>query len=160
MGICKEEFGRRYVERFQALHGVGLEDGTKLDQYRALASLVKEELAADWVKSTSHMTKKAGILLRHGVLASGFWHINLTYRGLRETIREGLQKLGIDLREIGGDGKRGTLAAGVWAGWVHAFWIPWPQWDSQGMAAVFVINTGFSARRLWTAFRWNWRTGG
>lgn len=113
MGICKEEFGRRYVERFQALHGVGLEDGTKLDQYRALASLVKEELAADWVKSNKSYDKKKQVYyFAMEFLPGRFLAHNLTYRGLRETIREGLQKLGIDLRELEEMEREAALGSG------------------------------------------------
>ena len=47
----KEEFITAYLEKFQSLHGKGLEEGSTKEKYEALTSLVRDLMARKWART-------------------------------------------------------------------------------------------------------------
>ncbi|MCR4442661.1 MAG: glycogen/starch/alpha-glucan phosphorylase [Peptococcaceae bacterium] len=101
--ISKEEFIKLYLDKFEKIHGKSIDEGTMYDKYVALAGLVKDLLAVDWVKTNnlySERDQKQVYYFAMEFLPGKFLGINLLYRGIRETAREALKDLGLDLEEL------------------------------------------------------------
>lgn len=97
----KDNFIRHYIEKFEKMHGKSIEEGTTLDKFVALASLVKDQIALDWVKTNnSYNEKKQVYYFAMEFLPGRFLGKNLAYGGMRETAEAALGELGIDLREL------------------------------------------------------------
>jgi len=51
MFLNKAEFINAYLEKFQSLHGKGVEEGSKRQRYEALAGLVRDVIARWWTRT-------------------------------------------------------------------------------------------------------------
>ncbi|WP_260330432.1 glycogen/starch/alpha-glucan phosphorylase [Clostridium chauvoei] len=122
MSISKKKIINDYKEKFLELHGKELREGTDLQKYQALGSLVREYITAKWIetnKKYSNVKSKQVYYLSMEFLLGKLLGDSLLNLGIRETCREALKELDIDLEcleEIEqdqglGNGGLGRLAA-------------------------------------------------
>ena len=118
----KSEFITAYLEKFQSLHGKGLEDGSNKERYEALASLVRDLIARKWARTNREYLERNvkqiyyfSIEFLHGRILL----TNLINNDLLDICEEGLGDLGINLTELSemepeaglGSGGLGRLAS-------------------------------------------------
>ncbi len=99
----KEQFKELFRAKFASLHGKGIKNGTNLEKYQALASLVRDEIAADWIATKQRFdqqNKKQVYYFSIEFLLGRMLGTNLINTGLRDIAAEGLRDLGIDLQEL------------------------------------------------------------
>lgn len=99
----KAEFITAYLEKFQSMHGKGLEEGSCREKYEALAGLVRDLIARKWARTNREY-------LARGVKQIYYFSIeflqgrilltNLINNQMVEICEEGLSDLGIDLDEL------------------------------------------------------------
>ncbi|WP_286674606.1 glycogen/starch/alpha-glucan phosphorylase [Clostridium chauvoei] len=122
MSISKKKIINDYKEKFLELHGKELREGTDLQKYQALGSFVREYITAKWIetnKKYSNVKSKQVYYLSMEFLLGKLLGDSLLNLGIRETCREALKELDIDLEcleEIEqdqglGNGGLGRLAA-------------------------------------------------
>jgi len=51
MSLSKAEFINAYMEKFQSLHGKGVDEGSDRERYEALAGLVRDIIARRWART-------------------------------------------------------------------------------------------------------------
>lgn len=122
LSINKESFKRDYKKKFLELHGIDLEEGQSLHKYEALGSLVRDYIAEDWVntkKNYEESKQKQVYYFSMEFLLGRLLGDALLNLGIRETCKEALNELNIDLNELEefesdqglGNGGLGRLAA-------------------------------------------------
>lgn len=120
--IDKESFKKDYKKKFLELHGIELEEGKSFHKYEALGSLVKDYIAEDWIqtkKNYENSTQKQVYYFSMEFLLGRLLGDALLNLGIRETCKEALKELDIDLNELEefesdqglGNGGLGRLAA-------------------------------------------------
>lgn len=118
----KESFKKAYLEKLQQLHGKGIEETTAFDQYVTLATMVRDYVSKNWVKTNKAYQQKAVKQVYYFSIEFLFGrvlHTNLINSGLADICHEALTELGIDLNQIEeeendaglGSGGLGRLAA-------------------------------------------------
>lgn len=118
----KETFKKMYIEKFEETTGLSINDGTDQDKYRALASLVRDEIMPYWVDSNVEYRdteKKQVYYFSIEYLLGKMLRSYLYSLGIEEIVEEGLKDLGIELKKIEiresdaglGNGGLGRLAA-------------------------------------------------
>lgn len=122
LDVDKNFLKRDYRKKFLELNGKDLEDGTKKQQYEALGSLVRDYVAEEWL-NTNNKYKETGekqvYYFSMEFLLGRLLGDALMNLGIRETCREALADLNIDLDELEnleqdqglGNGGLGRLAA-------------------------------------------------
>jgi len=118
----KDAFIGAYLQKFQSLHGKGVDEGSNRERYEALAGLVRDGLAQKWSRTNKQY-------LERGVKQVYYFSIeylmgrllitNLLNSDMLELCSEGLDELGISLDELTeqepeaglGSGGLGRLAA-------------------------------------------------
>ncbi len=118
----KAAFISAYLQKFQSLHGKGVDEGSSREQYEALAGLVRDGLAQKWARTNKQY-------LERGVKQVYYFSIeylmgrllitNLLNSDMLEICAEGLDDLGINMEELTdqepetglGSGGLGRLAA-------------------------------------------------
>ena len=122
LSINKESFKRDYKKKFLELHGIELEEGKNFHKYEALGCLVRDYIAEDWVntkKKYESSKQKQVYYFSMEFLLGRLLGDALLNLGIRETCREALKELNIDLEELEefesdqglGNGGLGRLAA-------------------------------------------------
>ncbi|PKM87306.1 MAG: glycogen phosphorylase, partial [Firmicutes bacterium HGW-Firmicutes-12] len=97
----RNEFIEQYKEKFEMLHGKGIDEGTLLDKYTALAGLIKDHISVLWVQTNnSYNEHKQVYYLAMEFLPGKFLAKNINYKGMREIVETGLSQLGIKLHEL------------------------------------------------------------
>ncbi len=120
--IDKESFKKDYKKKFLELHGIELDDGKSFHKYEALGSLVKDYIAEDWIKTKKNYEnskQKQVYYFSMEFLLGRLLGDALLNLGIRETCKEALKELDIDLNELEefesdqglGNGGLGRLAA-------------------------------------------------
>ena len=99
----KAAFISAYLQKFQSLHGKGVDEGSTRERYEALAGLVRDLIAQKWARTNKQY-------LERGVKQVYYFSIeylqgrilitNLLNLDLLETCTEGLDDLGINLAEL------------------------------------------------------------
>lgn len=118
----KEAFKKMYIEKFEETTGLNINDGTEQDKYKALASLVRDEIMPYWVDTNleyKDTEKKQVYYFSIEFLLGRMLRSYLYSLGIEEIVEEGLRDLGLDLdaielreRDAGlGNGGLGRLAA-------------------------------------------------
>lgn len=122
LDVDKNFLKRDYRKKFLEVNGKDLEDGTKKQQYEALGSLVRDYVAEEWL-NTNNKYKETGekqvYYFSMEFLLGRLLGDALMNLGIRETCREALADLNIDLDELEnleqdqglGNGGLGRLAA-------------------------------------------------
>lgn len=118
----KKAFKKAYVNKFLEMHGIELKEGTNQQKYEALASLIRDYVTRDWLK-TNKKYKKSGekqvYYFSMEFLLGRLLGDSLLNMGIRDVCREALADLKIDLEELEkleqdqglGNGGLGRLAA-------------------------------------------------
>ena len=99
----KAEFITAYLEKFQSMHGKGLDEGSSRERYEALAGLVRDLIAQKWARTNREY-------LNRGVKQIYYFSIeflqgrilltNLINNQMLEVCEEGLSDLGIELEDL------------------------------------------------------------
>lgn len=122
LSIDKDSLKKDYRRKFLEINGKDLEDGTKKQQYEALGGLVRDYVAEEWL-NTNNKYKETGekqvYYFSMEFLLGRLLGDALMNLGIRETCREALSDLNIDLEELEnleqdqglGNGGLGRLAA-------------------------------------------------
>lgn len=122
LSIDKDSLKKDYRRKFLEINGKDLEDGTKKQQYEALGGLVRDYVAEEWL-NTNNKYKETGekqvYYFSMEFLLGRLLGDALMNLGIRETCREALADLNIDLEELEnleqdqglGNGGLGRLAA-------------------------------------------------
>lgn len=122
MKISKEQFKKEYNRALTSLYASEAHDLTPLEQYITLGSVVKEYTAQNWMQTKKEYQQEQAKQVYYfsiEFLPGKLLKSNLLNLGILDTVREGLQELGIDfvsLEEIEadqglGNGGLGRLAA-------------------------------------------------
>ena len=118
----RKAFKKAYVNKFLEMHGIELKEGTNQQKYEALASLIRDYVTRDWLK-TNKKYKKSGekqvYYFSMEFLLGRLLGDSLLNMGIRDVCREALADLKIDLEELEkleqdqglGNGGLGRLAA-------------------------------------------------
>lgn len=121
--LSKEILQNAYRYRFETIYAKKLEEGNLTEQYLALASLIKDYISRNIIKTEEVYRKAASKEVYYfciEFLPGRFLENNLVYLGLYNHIREALAEMGIDLEKLKdqeedpglGSGGLGRLAAG------------------------------------------------
>ncbi|HUP77900.1 MAG TPA: glycogen/starch/alpha-glucan family phosphorylase, partial [Pirellula sp.] len=111
-----------FKERFIALNGKTIEDGTEQEVYQTLATMVREQAMPKWIHTRDRQEEKHSkqvIYFSLEFLLGRFLYNNLLSLDVLELVRDGLQDLGYDFTDITelepepglGNGGLGRLAA-------------------------------------------------
>lgn len=115
---CREEF----IKMLATLRGKPMEDATELDQYQALAGLMREYIHENWVK-TNRQYRESGVkqvyYFSMEFLLGKLTDMYLLNLGVRDTCEQALTELGTSIKTIEevepdaglGNGGLGRLAA-------------------------------------------------
>ena len=118
----KAEFITAYLDKFQSLHGKGLEEGSTREKYEALTSLVRDLMARKWARANrEYLTRGVKQIYYFSIefLLGRLLLTNLINNNMQEICEEGLSDLGISLEDLTdmepeaglGSGGLGRLAA-------------------------------------------------
>ena len=122
LGINKNELKRDYEKKFLELNSKELNEGTNLQKYEALGILVRDYIARAWIdtnKRYNSLSEKQVYYFSMEFLLGRLLGDALLNLGIRETCREALNELEIDLEVLEnleqdqglGNGGLGRLAA-------------------------------------------------
>ncbi|MEG2018697.1 MAG: glycogen/starch/alpha-glucan phosphorylase, partial [Clostridium sp.] len=120
--ICKETFKKDYEQKFLELYGKELTEGTDYNKYEALASLVRDYIATEWLQTDKRYHNaevKQIYYFSMEFLLGRLLSSSLLNLGIRDLCKEALEELGINLEKIEdlehdqglGNGGLGRLAA-------------------------------------------------
>ena len=118
----KQSFVDAFKERFIALNGKSIEDGTEQEVYQTLATMVREQAMPKWIHTRDRQEEKHSkqvIYFSLEFLLGRFLYNNLLSLDVLELVKEGLEDLGYDFTDITelepepglGNGGLGRLAA-------------------------------------------------
>ncbi|HHY05449.1 MAG TPA: glycogen/starch/alpha-glucan phosphorylase [Clostridia bacterium] len=119
----KNTFKKAFQERFKILYGTPVDEGTNLEKYKALASLVSNQISEHWYQTNKHYkhTKQVKEVYYFSIefLLGRLLSNNLLNLGIYDIVEEGLSELGINLQDLAeqeadaglGSGGLGRLAA-------------------------------------------------
>lgn len=122
MKLSKKTFKKDYIRKFIEIHGKELQEGTPQNKYEALGSLVKDYISEMWMNTNKNYNKtgeKQVYYFSAEFLLGRLLGNALLNLGIRDTCKEGLKELGINLEELEnleqdqglGNGGLGRLAA-------------------------------------------------
>ncbi|WLF71104.1 glycogen/starch/alpha-glucan phosphorylase [Clostridium septicum] len=122
LSISKKKIISDYKEKFLELHGKELNEGTNIQKYQALGSLIRDYIVKEWIntnKKYSDTKSKQVYYLSMEFLLGKLLGDSLMNLGIRETCKEALKELNIDLEILEeieqdqglGNGGLGRLAA-------------------------------------------------
>ncbi|MCP3030862.1 glycogen/starch/alpha-glucan phosphorylase [Halobacillus sp. A1] len=118
----KEDFKQSFSEKLETMLGKKVESATETDAYRALGSLLTDEINKNWLKTNKHYQEskeKQVYYFSMEFLIGRLLGNNLLNMQLLNTVRNGLDELGFSLTELEekesdaglGNGGLGRLAA-------------------------------------------------
>ena len=99
----KAEFITSYLEKFQSMHGKGLDEGSTREKYEALAGLVRDQIARKWARTNrEYMARGVKQIYYFSIefLQGRILLTNLLNLQMEEVCKEGLSDLGIDLEDL------------------------------------------------------------
>lgn len=99
----KEHFKEHYLAKFSRIHGKDIHEGTLMDKYVALAGLVRDEIAGNWIATNNTYDQphhKQVYYFSIEFLLGRMLETNLINAGLRDIAEEALNELGINIKEL------------------------------------------------------------
>lgn len=122
LSVSKEKFKKDYEKKFLEMHGIDMQEGNNLYKYEALGSLIRDYVAESWLDTNKKYNKtkeKQVYYFSMEFLLGRLLGNALLNLGIRDTCKEALSELNIDLEELEnyekdqglGNGGLGRLAA-------------------------------------------------
>lgn len=122
MLINKDSFKVVFVNKLQTMFGKGIEDASVNDKYMALSRVIRDNISRDWIETNKQYTEngeKQVYYFSMEFLLGKLLDMHLVNGGVKESYREALAELGVDLDELEkqesdpglGNGGLGRLAA-------------------------------------------------
>ncbi len=122
MELTKNKFKEDYLNILRLKQVKNLDEATLLDQYVALATLIREYIAQNWIRTNENYLreeKKKMYYFSMEFLIGKLLMSNLINLGIKEVCEAGLKEMGLDLTELEGleqdpgigNGGLGRLAA-------------------------------------------------
>lgn len=120
--ISKDRFKKDYIQKFIELHGKDLDEGTNLNKYEALGSLIRDYVSRMWIETNKRYNRdkeKQVYYFSMEFLLGRLLGNSLLNLGIRDVCKKALKELGVDLEELEnleqdqglGNGGLGRLAA-------------------------------------------------
>lgn len=120
--ISKDRFKKDYIQKFIELHGKDLDEGTDLNKYEALGSLIRDYVSRMWIDTNKRYNRdkeKQVYYFSMEFLLGRLLGNSLLNLGIRDVCKKALKELGVDLEELEnfeqdqglGNGGLGRLAA-------------------------------------------------
>lgn len=120
--VNKETLKEDYIQKFTELHGKDLSESTELNRYEALASLIRDYITKNWIrtnKSYNNNGDKQVYYFSMEFLLGRLLGNSLLNLGIRDICKEALKELNIQLEDLErleedqglGNGGLGRLAA-------------------------------------------------
>lgn len=122
MLMDKDEFKAIFVNNLQTMFGKGIEDASINNKYLALSRIIRDYISKKWIDTNKQYTKndvKQVYYFSMEFLLGKALDMHLVNSGVKESFKEALAELGIDLNELEkqesdpglGNGGLGRLAA-------------------------------------------------
>lgn len=122
MLVNKEEFKTNFINNLQTMFGKGIEEATIHNKYMALSRIIRDYISRNLIETNKQYTEKGVKQVYYfsmEFLLGKALDMHLVNGGVKETFREALEELGIDLNELEkqesdpglGNGGLGRLAA-------------------------------------------------
>lgn len=99
----KEDVKSLFKDRVETMYGISAEEASPVESYIAISSVVKDYIYRNWVKTNKLYDKenmKQAYYFSIEFLSGKQLCTNLLNLGLRDTFKEGLSELKIDLKEV------------------------------------------------------------
>ncbi|MNM42373.1 Glycogen phosphorylase [compost metagenome] len=120
--ISKDRFKKDYIQKFIELHGKDLDEGTNLNKYETLGSLIRDYVSRMWIETNKRYNRekeKQVYYFSMEFLLGRLLGNSLLNLGIRDVCKKALKELGVDLEELEnfeqdqglGNGGLGRLAA-------------------------------------------------
>lgn len=121
----KDAFKKAFLEEFQSIYNKSIDEGSDLEKYDALASLIRDKISTLWYQTNSFYKEaeknKEVYYFSIEFLLGRLLQSNLLNLGVQEIVEAGLDDLGIKLKDIAaeeedaglGSGGLGRLAADI-----------------------------------------------
>lgn len=120
--ISKDRFKRDYIQKFIELHGKDLDEGTNLNKYEALGSLIRDYVSRMWIETNKRYNRekeKQVYYFSMEFLLGRLLGNSLLNLGIRDVCKKALKELGVELEDLEnleqdqglGNGGLGRLAA-------------------------------------------------
>lgn len=99
----KEDVKKLFKDRIETMYGITFENASPVESYTALAGVVRDYIYRNWAKtnrSYDETSQKQAYYFSIEFLSGKQLCTNLLNLGLRDTFKEGLEELGVDLAEV------------------------------------------------------------
>lgn len=118
----RESFKRFFKERLESFYGKSLSDTTQMERFSTLANMVREAVSGNWIE-TNRSYQSSGVKQVYYIsmefLLGRLLRSYLIHMGIHDMVQEGLEDLGIHLKDLEeeerdpglGSGGLGRLAA-------------------------------------------------
>ena len=120
--ISKDRFKKDYIQKFIELHGKDLDEGTNLNKYETLGSLIRDYVSRMWIETNKRYNRekeKQVYYFSMEFLLGRLLGNSLLNLGIRDVCKKALKELGVELEDLEnleqdqglGNGGLGRLAA-------------------------------------------------
>ena len=144
----KAEFINEYLEKFQSIHGKGVELGTNRERYEALAGLVRDLIARRWARTNrEYMERDCKQVYYFSIeyLQGRILLTNLLNLDILAQCEEGLSDLGISLEDLTEEEPEAGLGSGGLGRLASCF--------LDSMASLHIPGNGCGIRYRYGMFR-------
>ena len=144
----KAEFINEYLEKFQSIHGKGVELGTNRERYEALAGLVRDLIAQRWARTNRDYLErdcKQGYYVSIEYLQGRILLTNLLNLNILAECEQGLSDLGISLDDLTEEEPEAGLGSGGLGRLASCF--------LDSMASLHIPGNGCGIRYRYGMFR-------
>ena len=144
----KAEFINEYLEKFQSIHGKGVELGTNRERYEALAGLVRDLIAQRWARTNrEYMERDCKQVYYFSIeyLQGRILITNLLNLNILAECEQGLSDLGISLEDLSEEEPEAGLGSGGLGRLASCF--------LDSMASLHIPGNGCGIRYRYGMFR-------
>ena len=103
MPITKETFKKDFEEKFINMYAKNLDEGSNLEKYEALGTLVREYATKNWINTKNdyrNFKEKQVYYFSMEFLLGRLLGDSLLNLGIRDILKDGLKELNINLEEL------------------------------------------------------------